>query len=167
MSDTQTARFALPMLQPGQAQKELYHNEALVLLDLAVQPVVVEIGLNVPPTAPSPGQSWIVGASPTGAWSGTATHLAGWTGGGWRFVAPSDGMTVWSLADALQARFAAGVWVVGESRAARLMVGNQQVIGPQREAIAAPIGGPTADTEARAAITSILAALRAHGLIAG
>lgn len=166
MSDTQTARFALPMLQPGQAQKELYHNEALVLLDLAVQSVVVDIGLNTPPTNPSSGQNWIVGPSPTGAWSGAATQLAGWTGGGWRFVAPFDGMIVWSVASALHARFAAGAWVVGESRAARLVIGGEQVVGPQQAAITTPAGGTTPDTEARAAISAILGALRAHGLIA-
>ena len=35
MSDT-TARLRLPTLRAGQAQKELTHNEALTLLDLAV-----------------------------------------------------------------------------------------------------------------------------------
>lgn len=167
MNENQTARLALPMLQPGQAQKELYHNEALALLDLAVQPVVIEIGRNAPPTTPLPGQSWIVGAAPTGAWAGAANKLAGWTNGGWRFVAPFDGMTVWSLANTGEARFTAGTWVVGESRAARLLIDGQQVVGPQRQAIATPAGGSTLDVEARAAIAAILTALRAHGLIAG
>ena len=27
MTDTETARWALPLLQPGQAQKEMFHNE--------------------------------------------------------------------------------------------------------------------------------------------
>ena len=41
MSDDSTARLALPFLAPGQAQKELYHNEALSRLDLLVQTVVL------------------------------------------------------------------------------------------------------------------------------
>lgn len=34
MTDT-SARFALPLILPGQAQKEIFHNEALALLDAA------------------------------------------------------------------------------------------------------------------------------------
>ena len=40
MTDPITPRFGLPLLAPGQAAKELTHNEALSLLDLLVQPVV-------------------------------------------------------------------------------------------------------------------------------
>ena len=43
MADT-SARLNLPLLAPGQAQKELYHNEALTLIDLAVQASVVTVG---------------------------------------------------------------------------------------------------------------------------
>lgn len=37
MNDQTTVRLSLPLLQVGQAQKELSHNEALTLLDFAVQ----------------------------------------------------------------------------------------------------------------------------------
>ncbi len=167
MPTDQTPRFALPMLQPGQAQKELYHNEALALLDIAVQPNVVGIGANTPPASPATGACWIVGASPTGAWAGAAHHLAGWTGGGWRFVAPVEGMTVWNLANTLESRFIAGSWVSGQTRSAQLLIGGTQVVGPQRPAIATPSGGAMVDAEARAALAAILAAMTAHGLIAG
>ena len=75
MSDTETPRLALPLLQPGQAQKEMGHNEALAALDLIVQPNVVAAGIDTPPTSPESGQCWIVGASPTGAWAGQAGKL--------------------------------------------------------------------------------------------
>lgn len=166
MTDDQTARFALPMLQPGQAQKELYHNEALALLDIVVQASVVAMGQNSPPPSPALGACWVVGAAPTGGWAGEAHRLAGWTGGGWRFVAPVDGMTVWSVADALEAQFIAGSWVVGQTRSARLLIAGTPVVGPQRAAIAPPIGGTTVDSEARAALSAILSALAGHGLIA-
>ena len=65
-----TARFALPLLHAGQAQKELFHNEALVLADGLLQPCVEALGLDTPPPSPAPGQCWIVGDSPTGAWAG-------------------------------------------------------------------------------------------------
>ena len=39
MTET-SARFALPFILPGQAQKELYHNEALAAIDAALHPAV-------------------------------------------------------------------------------------------------------------------------------
>ena len=39
MSD-RTARLGLPFILPGQAQKELFHNEALTLVDAALHPAV-------------------------------------------------------------------------------------------------------------------------------
>lgn len=165
MSDGQTARLGMPMLQPGQAQKELYHNEALALIDIALHATVTAIGLDMPPASPTPGMSWIVGAAPTGAWAGAAHQLAGWTAGGWRFVVPTDGMTVWSLADSLEARFVGGSWIVGEARATRLKIGGVQVVGAQQAGIAPPSGGVTIDAEARTVLALILGALSAHGLI--
>ncbi|WP_307088936.1 DUF2793 domain-containing protein [Sphingomonas faeni] len=113
MSDDSTSRLALPLLQPGQAQKETTHNEALTLLDLAVQASVVAVGTNVPPVAPTPGSTWIVGTAPTGGWAEQARAIAGWTSSGWRFLAGREGMTVWSIADGQPARFGAGTWTLG------------------------------------------------------
>lgn len=166
MTDALSARFALPLLQPGQAQKEMTHNEAVATIDLIAQAGVVAAGLATPPLSPAVGQCWIVGASPAGAWSGKSDHLAGWTDGGWRFVAPVEGMAAWVAADGLTARFAGGGWTIGTLRVARIDVGANQVVGARRPAIADPSGGATADAEARAAVAAILSALRGHGLIA-
>lgn len=166
MSDELSARLNLPLLQPGQAQKEIDHNEALALLDIAVDAIVVTVGLDTPPGAPAAGDCWIVGTAPTGAWAGHAGALAGWTAGGWRFVAPRDGMSAWSIAAGCRATRSGGTWTIGTVAAQRVTIGGTQVIGAQRPAIADPTGGATPDTAARTAIVSILAALRAHGLIA-
>jgi hypothetical protein len=168
MSDA-TARLALPLLQPGQAQKELFHDEALTLLDLAVQPAVEAVGLDAPPSDPAPGQAWIVGPAPTGDWAGHAAAMAGWTEGGWRFVPPVAGASAWSRADGCLARFAdaATGWEVGEARVRHVLVAGQRVLGARGAAVADPAGGATVDAEARGALAGILAALRAHGLIDG
>ena len=55
MTDLPTPRLTLPMLEPGQAQKEMSHNEALTRLDLAVQAAVTASGTNIPPDAPEFG----------------------------------------------------------------------------------------------------------------
>lgn len=166
MSDESSARFALPYLQPGQAQKELYHNEALAMIDLVVQPAVLGVAVNTPPSAPVAGDCWIVGAAPTGAWAGNANRIAGWTEGGWRFIAPTPGMVAWSIPGGLEARYTGTGWSLGIERASAVMIGADQVIGARQPAIAAPIGGTTVDTQARATIAALLTALRTHGLIA-
>ena len=165
MSET-TARHGLPLIQPGQAQKELTHNEALALIDLLVQPAVVAVGTDTPPTTPATGQCWIIGSSPTGAWAGHAHALAGWTGGGWRFAAPTPGMTIWIGGAAGFARWDGSAWLSGVLTASSLRIDGQQVVGTRTAAIADPAGGATLDSEARAVIAQILTALRHHGLVA-
>ena len=161
-----SARLELPFLAVGQAQKEVTHNEALAVLDLAVQATVEAVGLNTPPAAPAEGQAWIVGPAPTGAWAGRADALAGWTGGGWRFVPAREGMAAWVANSGVSARFHGGSWVTGEVSARRVVIDGVPVLGARRPAIAAPVGGGAPDAEARAAIAAVLEALRAHGLIA-
>lgn len=163
---TDTARWALPLLEAGQAQKEMTHNEALALLDLLAQASVEAVGVNAPPENPSEGQCWIAGAVPTGAWSGRAGALAGWTAGGWRFAPARDGMRVWSMADDCEASRTGGQWRVGRLSGAELVIDGVRVVGPRQPAIAVATGGTTVDAEARATLTQVLILLRTHGLIA-
>jgi len=165
MSDGTTARLGLEQILPGQAQKEVSHNEALALLDLLVQPVVQDAGLDTPPGSPLPGQAWIVGTAPTGDWAGHAGALAGWTDGGWRFAPPFEGMAAWSVQSGTIARFSGGVWASGVLRGTVVMVDGEAVVGPRQPAITTPSGGATIDAEARVALAAILAALRTHGLV--
>jgi hypothetical protein len=167
MSFDSSARFALPLLQPGQAQKEIFHNEAITSLDLIVQAAVVDIGLDMPPDAPAPGQSWIVGATPTGAWAGHPDAIAGWTAGGWRFVVPTEGMIAWIEASGLTARYHSSAWSIGSLAVTRIVIGGEQVVGSRGAAIADPTGGSVVDPESRATLAAILAMLRSHGLIEG
>ena len=124
------------------------------------------VGIEVPPDSPEPGQCWIVGANPGGAWSGRANALAGWTDGGWRFVAPMTGMTAWTGGDAGFVRWDGDAWVAGLLTGSVLSLGGHQVVGPRASAIPDPAGGATVDSHARDTLTAILTALRDHGLIA-
>ena len=165
MSDDTTSRLSLPFLQAGQAQKEVTHNEALALMDIAVQPVVEAVGLTTPPLAPLAGQCWIVGVAPSGAWTGRGGALAGWTAGGWRFLAAFDGMSAWSRNDLCIACHVAGQWEIGTVHARRLLIDGVQLPGLPQPAIAAPSGGTVSDLSARQTIGEIIAALQHHGLI--
>jgi Protein of unknown function (DUF2793) len=160
----QSDRLKLPLMAAAQAQKEVTHNEALALADIAVQAVVQAVAPALVPSAPTSGQCWIAGTAPTGAWSGRAGHIAAWTAGGWRFVAPFEGMQAWSIADGQTVRRTASAWVIGAQTASTLSIGGQQVVAARQPRVAAPSGGTTINSQARAAIASIIAGLESHGL---
>ena len=161
-----TPRLGLPFILPGQAQKEMFHNEALLQLDALVGGAVEEEPRNAPPAAPVPGQAFIVGTSPTGAWAGQAGKIAAYDSFGWRFLAPPEGCGVWVKSRSVQARHSGGSWFVGTVTADCILVGGLQVVGAQAPALADPSGGATLDAEARTTLGAILSALRNHGLIA-
>lgn len=142
------------------------HNEALQTIDTVLSAIVEEPPRNDPPVSPAEGSSYIVGPAPTGAWAGKAGQVATMSVAGWRFIGPTDGLSVLIRTNRLRAEYFGGSWEIGVARAATMEIGGEQVVGPQAAAITAPTGGPTIDAEARATIGEILAALRGHGLIA-
>lgn len=141
-----TPRFSLPILAVAQAQKEMTHNEALVLIDALIH-ATVETGPQAdPPTERAEGECWLIGADATGAWAGQEDRIGLWSAGGWRFIAPHDGMRVRRSADGLWMTYGAGLWA-------------------EPAAIANPDGGSTIDTEARIAIELLISALSTQGLV--
>lgn len=160
-----TERLALPFILPGQAQKELTHNEALQQLDLIVAGAIEEPPRNDPPQSPAIGSCFIVGSSPTGEWASLAAYVAGYTSGGWRYIPPADGMRFLVRSSGETAIRAGGVWELGKMRGTEVIIGGQKVVGSRGAAIAAPTAGAIVDVEARATISALLSALRAHGLI--
>lgn len=167
MSDN-TPRLDLPFIRASQSQKEVTHNEALMRLDALVQPVAEAIRAEPPTESPADlvdGETWIVDANATGAWAGQEGRIARAAGGAWAFVVPADGFRVWLRDQGCEARFDGTAWQVGQLRASVVMVDGDAVLGPRGAAVADPDGGTTVDAEARGAITALLNACRAHGLI--
>lgn len=162
-----TPRLGLPLLIAGQVQKELFHNEALALIDLLIAGSVEDGILSAPPPSPVTGRCYRVAASgASGAFAGHDGQLAGYSSGGWRFVAPVEGMRLTERTSGLELAFRGGAWTSGSMRASEVVVGGLKVVGERGSAIADASGGSTIDTQARLAISQILAALRTHGLIA-
>ena len=159
-------RFDLPLLAAAQAQKEVTHNEAIALIDLLVNPVVQSIAQVNIPAAPQPGQAWIVGNGATGVWTGNTNKIAGWTINGWRFIAPAEGMSLWSLSDAAAVQFNGIAWAIATLSGQQVSIGGNKVLGARLGAIAGPAGGAIIDAEARTVIGLILTMLNTHGLIA-
>jgi hypothetical protein len=162
---TETGRLALPLLAAGQAQKEVAHNEALLRLDMLAQGVVESADLATPPGAPASGQCWIVAAGATGDWSGRDDAIAGWSDNGWRFAPPAPGWSAWVIDRDRTMRFGGSGWADDPVRDDGYFVGDERVLAARQAAIADPSGGTTVDSEGRAALAALLAALRTHGLI--
>jgi hypothetical protein len=160
-----SARFALPFILPGQSQKEVFHNEALALVDAALHPCVAGDPTVDEPIDPTPGDSWIVGPGASGAWAGRTDNLATWTAGGWRFLPPAPGMSVWNIDAGCRIYWTGTAWSSGEWPVSVLCIDGQQVVGSRLESIPSPSGGTIIDTEARAAVAAVIVALRTHGLI--
>ncbi|MBX7481462.1 DUF2793 domain-containing protein [Qipengyuania sp. 6D47A] len=123
------------MLAAGQAQRELFVNEALARID-ALLHAAIEGEASAPPIDPVPGECWLVQAPATDDWQGHEGALASWDGTQWTFCKPVDGMHVVDRSSG--GRIA---YVDGWRRAARPDL---------------PSGGATVDAEARAAIAAIV-----------
>ena len=141
---TETSSFALPLLFAGQAQKEFFVNQALVLIDSLMGRSVVATQES-PPGSPAEGESYRIGSNPVGEWAGYDDNLASWVGGTWQFVPPFDGLQVFDRA-ASHFLIYRGAWV-------------------EAPATADPQGGSVIDIEARAAIAELSQALRDLGLL--
>ena len=161
----QTARFGLPFLAPGQMQKELFHNEALLTVDMLLCPLVEGAPLPSAPVNATVGSSYLVGVDAEGEWVDQDGALACLTQGGWRFVTPREGMTVLDRASGQSLNYRGGTWESGIVRAQEVRIGGVTIIRHRQPAVGNPTGGAVVDSECRAALSQILAAMRAHGLI--
>lgn len=148
-----TARFLLPLLVPGQAQKDITHNESVSLIAGLLHPIVESIGSNAPPLDAADGQAWVVGSSGTGAWAGHNGELATLTAGGWRFLPLSDGLTIWDRQSARRVRRMGDQWFLDLPKAA------------EAATISPATGGANVDIEARTTLTAVLDRLRAVGIL--
>src|SRR5271170_491893 len=84
----------------GDAERKLFRG-----IQTLVMPNVISMALSTPPVSPTFGQSYVVAASPSGAWAGQANSITAWaidpqdgtvTSGAWEFYAPQQG---WQIFD--------------------------------------------------------------------
>ncbi|WP_168202916.1 MULTISPECIES: DUF2793 domain-containing protein [unclassified Tardiphaga] len=107
---TDTPNLGLPFIEGGQAQKHVTHNEALRILDAAIQIAVLDMIRSTPPVSPAEGQRHVVAAAAGGAWAGQGHAIASFQDGAWAFLAPKRGWCVWSVADAVMMVFDGAIW---------------------------------------------------------
>jgi hypothetical protein len=128
----------------GQAQKEVFVNEALARTDMLLHPAILGTA-STPPASPLEGDCWLVGTTATDAWAGHDGKLAGMQAGNWLFAQPRNGMTVLDLSVGKNRRYANG-WLTASS-------------------VSAPTGGTVVDLQARNSIAGLIAALVAAGIL--
>ena len=146
MTTLETPRFALPLLGVGQAHKELFHNDALLLLDFLVQPTVHDVADDPDILLPAEGDCWLVGSDAVSEWSGKVDQIACWSSGGWRYIQPRESMKITMLSNHSSVVYQCSAW---------------QFIGQ----VSGPVAGTTIDLEARTAIDSILEVLRSAEIL--
>lgn len=140
---SETRNFSLPLLFPGQAQKEFFLNQAASIIDAALASVV-EASLNDPPTSPAEAASYLVLAPATGVWEGQEDKIAMFVGESWHFITPVEGISVFDRA---------------ASQVLRYLSGWQNATEPS------PLqGGAVIDVEARQMLSDIVEALRKVGV---
>jgi Protein of unknown function (DUF2793) len=161
-----TTRLQLPLLVAGQVQKEVFHNEALAVIDLLSGGLVEGTPIAAPPPIPVPGLLYRVATSAaSGAFAGHEGTLAAFGAGGWRFVTPVDGLRLTERTSGVALAFRNGAWTSGSLRASEVLIAGVKVLGAQAAAVADPSGGTVIDAQVRAVVGQILVALRTHGLI--
>lgn len=141
--DAVTTRLALPLLFAAQAQKEVFHNEALARIDALLHAAVLGEE-NTPPADPEAGECWLVGEAPTGPWLGHSGALAIFQAGAWVFADPVPGMRIFNRS----------------SRQFTVFCDEWQKVAVFEE----PTGGLHVDAEARVAIRAIVSALKVAGV---
>lgn len=108
MSDT--ARLALPLIAPSQAQKHVTHNEALQALDALIALAILDRDLATPPGSPAEGDIYLVAASGTGDWTGRDGSLAVWENGAWSFLSPVSGTIAYVSDEATHIAYDGSTW---------------------------------------------------------
>jgi hypothetical protein len=105
-----TPRTQTPLLAAAQAQKHITHNEALEQLDTLIGARLLDRDLSSPPASPTDGDTYLVKASATGAWSGHDNRIAYALDGAWRFTDPFDGLIAYVADEQTLVLYADGAW---------------------------------------------------------
>lgn len=121
-----TPRAQLPLIAAAQAQKHVTHNDALLQLDALLFARFLSRSVSTPPATPADGDTYLVKATATGAWTGQNGQIAYANGGVWRFAAPFTGLTAYVVDETKLIVFNGTAWV---DYASTLALQNVPLIG--------------------------------------
>jgi hypothetical protein len=83
---------------------------------LVVAAAVEESPRSDPPASAVEGACYIIGPSASGVWAGKSGCIAGFTSGGWRFIAPVEGVSAYVKATGTWAIYRSATWELGVLR---------------------------------------------------
>lgn len=107
-----TTNLAMTELVGGQNMPEVSHNAALHVIDTLMFCAVVDEQNAPPGGSPADGLVYLIGSSPSGAWTGHAGKLAMYYGGAITpYLAPKEGFVVWLKDENRLKRYDGSSWV--------------------------------------------------------
>jgi hypothetical protein len=87
---TDTINNEIPFVPENTIDPAAGLNESLLIIDMLLQLRVLGMKQNTPAVSPDPGDRYIVGSSPTGAWAGQALKAAQWMQDGYWMFRPAS-----------------------------------------------------------------------------
>ncbi|RAV19719.1 DUF2793 domain-containing protein [Paenibacillus contaminans] len=128
-------------------------------LDLAragqeYQDSVKDKDLATPPASPAAKDRYIVGASPTGVWTGKVNNIAEWTGSAWSFIAPTTGMTCIVDDESKQYTYNGTSWVRTGGALQTITAGNGLTGGGTAETVTLTVGAGNGITVGPGAVSA-------------
>ena len=106
-----TSNYNIATLSPNQDQKEVTINEALHKIDALLASGAIDKDMTEPPVSPSDGDVYLVSATAINDWAAYQNQIAYYYGG-WNYVVPLEGLTVWVIDENLRYIHRSGVWVI-------------------------------------------------------
>ena len=94
MTIVTTPNLGISLLDQNMAAKEIMINEGFYRIDAVLNNGALDKDLATPPASPATGDTYIIAASPTGAWSGHAKAVT-YFDGSWQFITPKAGLLIY------------------------------------------------------------------------
>jgi len=110
---TTSARLALPLISVGQSQKEVTHNEALVMIDILLNRTALTLA-TTPPGSPSNGDTHLVATSGTsGVFIGHEGKIAYYltSVAAWQYITPTTGFEILVTGTSIRYRWTGSAWL--------------------------------------------------------
>ncbi|GFE66698.1 DUF2793 domain-containing protein [Litoreibacter roseus] len=107
---TNTTHLKLPLIAAAQAQKHVTMNEALARIDAALHLSAISRSITNPPSAAQDGDTYLVADGAAEDWLGQTSLLAVFLNGGWEFLSPQIGWSVFIQDEAVKVTFDGTSW---------------------------------------------------------
>lgn len=111
LQPTTSPKLGIKLVEANASGQVARLNEGLSFLDILVLGLVKDKDLTAPPGSPASGDTYIVAASPTGAWAGQAKNIAAYINSAWVFFVPKKGWTFHVEDESKDYQFDATNWV--------------------------------------------------------